>query len=120
MKIVKRLDDSEPDKDLDSYLKEIGAEELLTSDEESELSSLIKNGDTKALETLVKANLRFVVSVAKQYQNQGLTLPDLINEGNLGLIKAAQKFEGDRGIKFISYSVWFIRQSILHAIKENL
>lgn len=104
---------------LDKYLQEIGHEELLTVDEEVELAQRIKKGDRKALERLTKANLRFVVSVAKQYQNQGLSLPDLINEGNLGLIKAAEKFDETRGFKFISYAVWWIRQSILQAIAEQ-
>lgn len=104
---------------LDKYLQEIGHEELLTVDEEVELAQRIRKGDRKALERLTKANLRFVVSVAKQYQNQGLSLPDLINEGNLGLIKAAEKFDETRGFKFISYAVWWIRQSILQAIAEQ-
>lgn len=104
---------------LDKYLQEIGHEELLTADEEVELAQRIKKGDRKALERLTKANLRFVVSVAKQYQNQGLSLPDLINEGNFGLIKAAEKFDETRGFKFISYAVWWIRQSILQAIAEQ-
>lgn len=104
---------------LDKYLQEIGHEELLTADEEVELAQRIRKGDRKALERLTKANLRFVVSVAKQYQNQGLSLPDLINEGNFGLIKAAEKFDETRGFKFISYAVWWIRQSILQAIAEQ-
>ena len=104
---------------LDKYLQEIGKEELLSADEEVELAARIKKGDQKALERLAKANLRFVVSVAKQYQNQGLSLPDLINEGNLGLIKAAERFDETRGFKFISYAVWWIRQSILQAIAEQ-
>ncbi|MBO5185673.1 MAG: RNA polymerase sigma factor RpoD/SigA [Prevotella sp.] len=104
---------------LDKYLQEIGHEELVSVDEEVELARRIHNGDRKALERLVKANLRFVVSVAKQYQNQGLSLPDLINEGNVGLIKAAEKFDETRGFKFISYAVWWIRQSILQAIAEQ-
>ena len=104
---------------LDKYLQEIGHEELLSVDEEVELAQKIKKGDRQALERLTRANLRFVVSVAKQYQNQGLSLPDLINEGNVGLIKAAEKFDETRGFKFISYAVWWIRQSILQAIAEQ-
>lgn len=104
---------------LDKYLQEIGHEELLSVDEEVELAQKIKKGDRQALERLTRANLRFVVSVAKQYQNQGLSLPDLINEGNIGLIKAAEKFDETRGFKFISYAVWWIRQSILQAIAEQ-
>lgn len=104
---------------LDKYLQEIGREELITADEEVELARRIKQGDQIALEKLTKANLRFVVSVAKQYQNQGLSLPDLINEGNLGLIKAAKRFDETRGFKFISYAVWWIRQSILQALAEQ-
>ena len=104
---------------LDKYLQEIGREEMVTIEEEVELAQRIRKGDRKALERLTKANLRFVVSVAKQYQNQGLSLPDLINEGNLGLIKAAEKFDETRGFKFISYAVWWIRQSILQAIAEQ-
>ena len=104
---------------LDKYLQEIGKEELITVEEEVELAQRIKKGDQRALEKLTKANLRFVVSVAKQYQNQGLSLPDLINEGNLGLIKAAEKFDETRGFKFISYAVWWIRQSILQALAEQ-
>lgn len=104
---------------LERYLQEIGREELLSADEEVRLAQQIRKGDKKALEKLTRANLRFVVSVAKQYQNQGLSLPDLINEGNVGLIKAAQKFDETRGFKFISYAVWWIRQSILQAIAEQ-
>lgn len=104
---------------LDKYLQEIGREELISVTEEVELAQRIKKGDHAALEKLTKANLRFVVSVAKQYQNQGLSLPDLINEGNLGLIRAAQKFDETRGFKFISYAVWWIRQSILQALAEQ-
>lgn len=104
---------------LDKYLQEIGRVELITPDQEVELARRIKEGDQVAMEKLVKANLRFVVSVSKQYQNQGLSLPDLINEGNLGLIKAAQRFDETRGFKFISYAVWWIRQSILQALAEQ-
>ncbi len=104
---------------LDKYLHDIGKVELITAEEEVELARKIKNGDQAALEKLTKSNLRFVVSVAKQYQNQGLNLPDLINEGNLGLIKAAQRFDETRGFKFISYAVWWIRQSILQALAEQ-
>ena len=104
---------------LDKYLKEIGRVELLLPDQEVELSNRIKKGDNQALDKLTKSNLRFVVSVAKQYQNQGLPLGDLINEGNLGLIKAAQKFDATKGFKFISYAVWWIRQSILQALAEK-
>lgn len=104
---------------LDKYLQEIGKEELISPEEEVELAQRIKKGDHDALERLTRANLRFVVSVAKQYQNQGLTLPDLINEGNMGLIKAAEKFDETRGFKFISYAVWWIRQSILQAIADQ-
>jgi RNA polymerase primary sigma factor len=104
---------------LDKYLQDIGREELITADEEVQLAQRIRMGDQAALEKLCKANLRFVVSVAKQYQNQGLSLPDLINEGNLGLIKAARRFDETRGFKFISYAVWWIRQSILQALAEQ-
>lgn len=118
LKITKSITNRES-QSLDKYLQDIGKEELITADEEVELARKIKQGDQRALEKLTRANLRFVVSVAKQYQNQGLTLPDLINEGNLGLIKAAQKFDETRGFKFISYAVWWIRQSILQAIAEQ-
>jgi len=118
LKIIKSITNRES-ASLEKYLQEIGREELLTVDEEVDLAQRIRKGDRKALEKLTKANLRFVVSVAKQYQNQGLTLPDLINEGNVGLIKAAQKFDETRGFKFISYAVWWIRQSILQAIAEQ-
>ena len=118
MKISKHFTNRES-QSLDKYLQEIGKVDLITPDEEIELAKKIKKGDEKALETLVKANLRFVVSVAKQYQSQGLTLGDLINEGNLGLIKAAQRFDETRGFKFISYAVWWIRQSILQALAEQ-
>jgi RNA polymerase primary sigma factor len=104
---------------LDKYLQEIGREELISVSDEVELAQRIRKGDRKALDKLTRANLRFVVSVAKQYQNQGLSLPDLINEGNLGLIRAAQKFDETRGFKFISYAVWWIRQSILQALAEQ-
>ena len=104
---------------LEKYLQEISKETMISAEEEVELAQRIKKGDTKALERLTKANLRFVVSVAKQYQNQGLSLPDLINEGNLGLLKAAERFDETRGFKFISYDVWWIRQSILQAISEQ-
>lgn len=104
---------------LEKYLQEIGKVEMISAEEEARLAKLIKQGDQKALDKLTKANLRFVVSVAKQYQNQGLTLPDLINEGNLGLIKAAQRFDETRGFKFISYGVWWIRQSIMQAVAEQ-
>ncbi|HEX4888489.1 MAG TPA: sigma-70 family RNA polymerase sigma factor [Luteibaculaceae bacterium] len=118
LKIVKQVTNRET-ASLDKYLQEIGKVELITAEEEVELARRIKKGDQKALEKLTKANLRFVVSVSKQYQNQGLTLPDLINEGNLGLIKAAQRFDETRGFKFISYAVWWIRQSILQALAEQ-
>ena len=118
LKITKSITNRES-ASLDKYLQEIGREDLITVEEEVELAQRIKKGDQAALEKLTKANLRFVVSVAKQYQNQGLTLPDLINEGNLGLIKAAEKFDETRGFKFISYAVWWIRQSILQAIAEQ-
>jgi len=118
LKITKQVTNRET-ASLDKYLQEIGKVDLITADEEVELAQKIKAGDQQALEKLTKANLRFVVSVAKQYQNQGLTLPDLINEGNLGLIKAAQRFDETRGFKFISYAVWWIRQSILQALAEQ-
>lgn len=118
LKITKQVTNRET-ASLDKYLQEIGKVDLITADEEVELAQRIKAGDQTALEKLTKANLRFVVSVAKQYQNQGLTLPDLINEGNLGLIKAAQRFDETRGFKFISYAVWWIRQSILQALAEQ-
>jgi len=118
LKITKQVTNRET-ASLDKYLQEIGKVDLITADEEVELAQLIKAGDQRALEKLTKANLRFVVSVAKQYQNQGLTLPDLINEGNLGLIKAAKRFDETRGFKFISYAVWWIRQSILQALAEQ-
>ena len=118
LKITKSITNRESEA-LEKYLSEIGHEELLNTDEEVELAQRIRKGDRKALERLTKANLRFVVSVAKQYQNQGLSLPDLINEGNLGLIKAAEKFDETRGFKFISYAVWWIRQSIMQAIAEQ-
>ena len=118
LKITKQVTNRET-ASLDKYLQEIGKVDLITADEEVELTQRIKAGDQSALEKLTKANLRFVVSVAKQYQNQGLTLPDLINEGNLGLIKAAQRFDETRGFKFISYAVWWIRQSILQALAEQ-
>ncbi|RMB62716.1 sigma-70 family RNA polymerase sigma factor [Dokdonia sinensis] len=118
LKITKQVTNRET-ASLDKYLQEIGKVDLITADEEVELAQRIKAGDPRALEQLTKANLRFVVSVAKQYQNQGLTLPDLINEGNLGLIKAGQRFDETRGFKFISYAVWWIRQSILQALAEQ-
>mgnify|MGYP001144359690 CR=1 FL=1 len=118
LKITKSITNRES-ASLDKYLQEIGREDLITVEEEVELAQRIKKGDQEALEKPTKANLRFVVSVAKQYQNQGLTLPDLINEGNLGLIKAAEKFDETRGFKFISYAVWWIRQSILQALAEQ-
>ena len=118
LKIIKQVTNRET-ASLDKYLQEIGRVELITAEEEVELARRIKLGDHAALEKLTKANLRFVVSVSKQYQNQGLTLPDLINEGNLGLIKAAQRFDETRGFKFISYAVWWIRQSILQALAEQ-
>ncbi len=118
LKITKQVTNRET-ASLDKYLLEIGRVDLITAQEEVELARKIKNGDKAALEKLTKANLRFVVSVAKQYQNQGLTLPDLINEGNVGLIKAASRFDETRGFKFISYAVWWIRQSILQALAEQ-
>ena len=118
LKITKSITNRES-ASLDKYLQEIGREDLITVEEEVELAQRIKKGDRIALEKLTRANLRFVVSVAKQYQNQGLSLPDLINEGNLGLIKAAEKFDETRGFKFISYAVWWIRQSILQALAEQ-
>lgn len=119
LSIAKQVTNSD-ELSLEKYLREIGRIDLLTIDEEVELSKKINNGDKDALEKLIKANLRFVVSVAKQYQNQGLSLPDLINEGNLGLIKAAQRYDVTRGFKFISYAVWWIRQSILQALAEQV
>ena len=118
LKIIKQVTNRETPS-LDKYLHEIGKEDLITAEEEVELARRIKSGDNEALDKLIKANLRFVVSVSKQYQNQGLSLPDLINEGNLGLIKAAQRFDETRGFKFISYAVWWIRQSILQALAEQ-
>ena len=118
LKISKSITNRESES-LDKYLQEIVREQLITADEEVELAQRIKQGDRRALEKLTRANLRFVVSVAKQYQNQGMSLPDLINEGNIGLIKAAEKFDETRGFKFISYAVWWIRQSILQALAEQ-
>lgn len=118
LKITKSITNRES-ASLDKYLQEIGREDLISVEEEVELAAKIRNGDRAALEKLTRSNLRFVVSVAKQYQNQGLSLPDLINEGNLGLIKAAEKFDETRGFKFISYAVWWIRQSILQALAEQ-
>ena len=118
LKITKSITNRESES-LEKYLQEIGREELLSTDEEVELAQRIRKGDRKALDKLTKSNLRFVVSVAKQYQNQGLSLPDLINEGNMGLIKAAERFDETRGFKFISYAVWWIRQSILQALAEQ-
>ena len=118
LKITKSITNRES-QSLEKYLQEIGKVELISPEEEVRLATLIKQGDQRALDRLTKANLRFVVSVAKQYQNQGLSLPDLINEGNLGLIKAAQRFDETKGFKFISYAVWWIRQSILQAIAEQ-
>jgi len=118
LKITKSITNRES-QSLEKYLQEIGKVELISPEEEVRLATLIKQGDQRALDRLTKANLRFVVSVAKQYQNQGLSLPDLINEGNLGLIKAAQRFDETRGFKFISYAVWWIRQSILQALAEQ-
>ena len=118
LKITKQVTNRET-ASLDKYLQEIGRVELISADEEVELARMIKAGDRAALERLTKANLRFVVSVSKQYQNQGLSLPDLINEGNVGLIKAAERFDETRGFKFISYAVWWIRQSILQALAEQ-
>jgi len=118
LKITKSITNRES-ASLDKYLQEIGREELITAEEEVKLAQEIQKGDERALEKLTRANLRFVVSVAKQYQNQGLSLPDLINEGNLGLIKSARRFDHTRGFKFISYAVWWIRQSILQALAEQ-
>ena len=118
LKISKSITNRESES-LDKYLQEIVREQLITADQEVELAQRIKQGDRRALEKLTRANLRFVVSVAKQYQNQGMSLPDLINEGNIGLIKAAEKFDETRGFKFISYAVWWIRQSILQALAEQ-
>ncbi len=118
LKIIKQVTNRET-ASLDKYLQEIGREEMISADEEVQLAIKIRQGDRAALERLTKANLRFVVSVSKQYQNQGLALPDLINEGNMGLIKAAERFDETRGFKFISYAVWWIRQSILQALAEQ-
>ena len=118
LKITKSITNRES-ASLEKYLQEIGKEEMISAEEEVELAQQIRKGDKKALERLTRANLRFVVSVAKQYQNQGLSRPDLINEGNLGLLKAAERFDETRGFKFISYAVWWIRQSILQAISEQ-
>lgn len=118
LKITKSITNRESPS-LEKYFQEIGKEELITAEQEVELAYRIKNGDPYALEKLIKSNLRFVVSVAKQYQNQGLSLPDLINEGNIGLVKAAERFDETRGFKFVSYAVWWIRQSILQAISEQ-
>lgn len=118
LKITKQVTNRDT-QSLDKYLHEIGKEDLISAEEEVELARKIRKGDTQALDRLIRANLRFVVSVSKQYQNQGLSLPDLINEGNLGLIKAAQRFDETRGFKFISYAVWWIRQSILQALAEQ-
>ncbi|MFT6323697.1 MAG: RNA polymerase primary sigma factor, partial [Halieaceae bacterium] len=118
LRITKQITNRET-ASLEKYLQEIGRLNLITAEEEVELAQLIRAGDKEALDKMTRANLRFVVSVAKQYQNQGLTLPDLINEGNLGLIKAAKKFDETRGFKFISYAVWWIRQSILQALAEQ-
>lgn len=118
LKITKQVTNRET-ASLDKYLQEIGKVDLITADEEVELAQRIRAGDKVALEKLIKANLRFVVSVSKQYQNQGLSLPDLINEGNLGLMKAAKRYDETRGFKFISYAVWWIRQSILQAYLDR-
>ena len=118
LKIIKSITNRES-ASLEKYLQEIGKEDMISAEEEAELAQRIRKGDQKALERLTKANLRFVVSVAKQYQNQGMSLPDLINEGNLGLLKAAERFDETRGFKFISYAVWWIRQAILQAISEQ-
>src|SRR5690606_35628979 len=118
LKITKSITNRESDS-VEKYLQEIGKEDLLTPEQEVDLAKRIKKGEQKALEKLVRANLRFVVSVAKQYQNNNMSLNDLINEGNLGLVKAAQKFDETKGFKFISYAVWWIRQSIMQALAEN-